>query len=100
MHQRACSIAYRFMGWSYSEAQVRRWYATKRADWDWGRVAVHGDDIVAFAAAIRGHLDQLFVDPACQRGGIGRTLLQAMLDRGIRPVTLTVYAENLPARAF
>jgi hypothetical protein len=39
IHCRACRIAYRFMGWAFTEAQVRDWYAGKLAQWDWGRAA-------------------------------------------------------------
>ena len=34
VHLRACRIAYRFMGWSYGEDQIRRWYAGKFPQWD------------------------------------------------------------------
>jgi hypothetical protein len=39
IHCRACRIAYRFMGWAFTEAQVRDGYAGKLAQWDWGRAA-------------------------------------------------------------
>ncbi len=100
VHWRACRIAYRFMGWSYSEDEVRRWYAGKLDQWDWGRVACAGEAVIGFAAATGAHLDQLFVDPDHQRAGIGSALLQALLERGLRPVTLSVFAQNAPARAF
>ena len=35
-----------------------------------------------------------------QGRGIGRTLAQAQIDRGIRPVTLEVFEDNAPARAL
>lgn len=100
VHWRACRIAYRFMGWSYSLDEVRRWYADKMKEWDWGQVACVGETVVAFVAASGAHLDQLFVDPDHQRAGLGGALLSAMLERRLRPVTLCVFAENRPARAF
>jgi ribosomal protein S18 acetylase RimI-like enzyme len=100
VHWRACRIAYRFMNWSYSEGEVRRWYAGKLDQWDWGRVAWAGESVAGFIAASGAHLDQLFVDPDHQRAGIGSALLRALLERGQRPVTLNVFALNAPARAF
>jgi ribosomal protein S18 acetylase RimI-like enzyme len=100
VHWRACRIAYRFMSWSYSEHEVRRWYSDKMKEWDWGQTACARDAVVAFLAASGAHIDQLFVDPDHQRDGLGSTLLTAMLDRRLRPATLCVFAENRPARAF
>jgi GNAT superfamily N-acetyltransferase len=100
VHWRACRVAYRFMSWSYSEDEVRRWYAGKLEAWDWGQVVCAGDAIVAYLAATGAHIDQLFVDPDHQRAGIGTALLGAMLERRLRPATLHVFARNAPARAF
>jgi GNAT superfamily N-acetyltransferase len=100
IHWRACRIAYRFMGWSYGEDEVRRWYAGKLPQWDWGRVACAGGSVVGYLAAIGAHVDQLFVDPDHQGAGIGSALLRAMLARGPWPATLQVFALNAPARAF
>ena len=100
VHWRACRIAYRFMAWSCAEDQVRRWYAQKMREWDWARVGCAGEVVVGHLAAIGVHVDQLFVDPDHQRPGLGSALLSAMLDRGLRPVTLSVFAENVPARVF
>lgn len=100
IHCRACRIAYRFMGWSYGEDQVRLWYAGKFPQWDWGRVACEDGRPVGYIAAIGPHVDQLFVDPDHWRGGVGTSLLEAMLARGLRPTTLDVFARNAPARAF
>lgn len=100
VHWRACRTAYRFMNWSYTEDEVRRWYAGKRKDWDWGQVVCAQDTIVAYLAANGAHIDQLFVDPDHQRTGLGSALLAAMLERRLRPATLHVFAENRPARAF
>ena len=100
VHWRACRIAYRFMGWSYTEDQVRAWYADKLKEWDWGQVACADEAVVAFIAARGAHVDQLFVDPDHQGASFGGALLSAMLERRLRPVTLWVFAENRPARAF
>lgn len=100
VHWRACRIAYRFMAWSYSLDEVRCWYADKMSGWDWGQVGCAGEAVVAFIAASGPHLDQLFVDPDHQRAGLGSVLLSAMLERGLRPVTLHVSADNHPARQF
>jgi ribosomal protein S18 acetylase RimI-like enzyme len=100
VHWRACRVAYRFMNWSYGEDQVRRWYAGKLAEWDWGRVVCDGGRVLGFLAAIGPHIDQLFIDPDHQRAGIGTSLLDAMLERRLRPATLHVFALNAPARAL
>jgi ribosomal protein S18 acetylase RimI-like enzyme len=100
VHWRACRTAYRFVDWSYTEDEVRRWYAGKLEEWDWGQVVCAEDMIVAYLAASGAHIDQLFVDPDHQRAGLGSVLLTAMLERRLRPATLHVFAENGPARAF
>jgi len=97
-HWRACRIAYRFMGWSYSLDEVRRWYGDRMQGWDWAQVACAGEAVVGFVAATGAHVDQLFVDPDHQRAGLGSALLRAMLERRLRPVTLDVFAANRPAR--
>jgi ribosomal protein S18 acetylase RimI-like enzyme len=88
------------MSWSYTEDEVRHWNAGKFEAWDWGQVVCAEDLIVAYLAASGAHIDQLFVDPDHQRAGIGRTLLTAMLARGLRPATLQVFALNAPTRRF
>ncbi len=99
VHWRACRVAYRFVNWSYTEDECRRWYAGKFADWDWGRVARADDGaVVAFVAMMGAHIDQLFVDPDHQGVGLGGALLAAALARGLRPATLHVFAENRRGR--
>jgi ribosomal protein S18 acetylase RimI-like enzyme len=96
------------MSWSYTEDEVRQWYAGKLDEWDWGQVVCAQDMVVAYLAASGAHIDQLFVDPDHQRAGLGSALLTAMLERRLtamlerrlRPATLHVFAENRPARAF
>ena len=88
------------MGWSYTLADVRSWYACKFPEWDWGRVAVDGGTAVGFIAMRSGLVDQLFVHPDAQRRGVGSTLLDFAIRRGIRPVTLHVFEKNASARRF
>ncbi len=100
VHWRACRVAYRFMDWSYTLDEVRRWYAGKLSEWDWAHVVTVDSEIVAYLAATGAHVDQLFVDPDHQGAGHGRLLLEIMLARGLRPVTLHVLADNRPTRRF
>ena len=100
VHWRACRLAYGFMDWSYGLDEVRDWYAAKIQAWDWGLVVCEERAVVAYIAALGGHVDQLFVDPDHQRRGLGSALLGAMLARGLRPATLCVHAGNAPARAL
>ena len=100
VHRRACLIAYRFMNWSYTEEQVRHWYAGKMPEWDWALAACSGEQLVAYIGMVGAHIDQLFVDPDHQRSGLGTRLLCSALERGLRPATLHVFAENAPARAL
>jgi ribosomal protein S18 acetylase RimI-like enzyme len=99
IHADACRIAYRFMNWNYPLEEVRRWYEEEKSPrWDWGAVAQQNGEAVGFVAMIGGHIDQLFVRPDAQGRGIGTSLLEASLARGIRPATLNVFEQNLPAR--
>jgi ribosomal protein S18 acetylase RimI-like enzyme len=101
VHHRACLIAYRFMNWSYSVAEVEAWYAEKFVKWSWTRAAFDSDDtMVGFIALIDRHLDQLFVDPAYQGRGVGSMLLVSALKAAPGRITLDVFEENSSARAF
>jgi len=100
VHWRACSIAYRFMHWAYTEPQVRQWYAGKIAEWDWGLVGCAPTGIAGFVASIGDHVDQLFVDPDFQGQGLGARLLTAALQRIPGRATLHVFEGNAPARAM
>jgi putative acetyltransferase len=99
VHRRACLIAYAFMNWAYSEAEVRAWYAGKFPEWDWGEVAEDATHVVGFIATTGTHIDQLFVDPDFQKCGIGTALLTSAL-RGIPAATLNVFEQNVSARRF
>jgi len=100
VHRAACLLAYRFMNWDHAVDEIATWYAGKFADWDYARVVTRDGEVVAYLAATKGLVDQLFVSPDVQGQGIGRRLLEAYLARGVRPVTLEVFEDNLPARRF
>jgi ribosomal protein S18 acetylase RimI-like enzyme len=100
VHWRACRIAYTFMNWSYSEADVYDWYATRQATWDWGLVASDRGTVAGFIAACGSVIDQLFIDPHYQRRGIGKSLLTAAIAELREPQTLHVFEANTPARLF
>jgi len=91
-------MAYRFMGWDHPLDEIETWYGGKFPGWDFARVAECEGRVVGYLGAAGGLLDDLFIDPAFHRRGIGKTLLQAQLDRDIRPVTLEVFEQNAPAR--
>lgn len=100
IHHRACLIAYVFMNWCYPLDEVERWYAGKFAEWSWTLAAFDGDAMAGFIALRDRHIDQLYVDPAHQRGGIGSALLGAALNAVPGRITLDVFEENASARAF
>jgi ribosomal protein S18 acetylase RimI-like enzyme len=100
IHRRACLIAYAFMNWSYSESDVRNWYAEKFQDWDWGLIGEQDSTAVGFIAVSGAHLDQLFVDPDYQRRGLGTYLLREALGRAPSVATLNVFEQNTPACEF
>jgi ribosomal protein S18 acetylase RimI-like enzyme len=100
VHHRACLIAYRFMNWSYSLQQVEAWYSRKFAEWTWTLAAVEADVVVGFIALRDRHVDQLYVDPSHQRGGIGSALLGRALANAPGRTTLDVFEDNQSARAF
>ena len=89
------------MSWSYTEDEVRHWYAGKLEDWDWGQVVCAEDMIVAYLAASGPHIDQLFVDPDHQGAGLGSALLAAMLERRLRRRRCTCLRRTgLPVRSM
>jgi putative acetyltransferase len=100
IHTDACTIAYAFMGWDHSLAEVREWYDDKVGAWDWALVAEQHGEVVGYVAMAGAHIDQFFVAPVRQGQGVGRQLFAAALARGIRPLTLDVFEENHAARAF
>ena len=100
VHRRACLVGYAFMGWDYPLDVIEAWYVGKYPGWDFARIAECDGRVAGYLGAAGGLLDDLFIDPAFQRLGIGRALVAAQLARGIRPVTLEVYEDNAPARAL
>jgi chorismate mutase/ribosomal protein S18 acetylase RimI-like enzyme len=83
----------------HAPAAVRGWLAGRMGgDEFW--VAEAGSRIVGYARFGPGWLDDLYVDPAHARRGIGTALLglvQARLQEGF---CLWVFEENVPAREF
>ena len=100
VHYRACLIAYRFMNWSYSLAEVEAWYATKFSSWTWTQAAFDADGMTGFIALIDRHVDQLFIDPVHQGSGVGSMLLASAIKNQPGRLTLDVFEENRSARAF
>jgi ribosomal protein S18 acetylase RimI-like enzyme len=101
VHRRACLIAYRFINWRYPLDEVERWYAGKFAEWTWTLAAFDRDAGMAGFIALRDrHVDQLYVDPAQQRSGVGSVLLAKAIASAPGRITLHVFEENAPARAF
>ena len=95
IHHRACLIAYRFMNWRYSLDQVERWYSGKFAEWTWTLAALGSDaGIAGFIALVDGHVDQLYVDPAHQRGGAGSSLLGEAIKAVPGGIALDVFEET------
>jgi ribosomal protein S18 acetylase RimI-like enzyme len=101
VHHRACLIAYRFIDWHYSLQEVVHWYSGKFAEWTWTLAAFDGDAAMAGFIALRDrHVDQLYIDPSQQRSGIGSKLLGKALEAVPGRITLDVFEQNTPARAF
>lgn len=100
VHRAACLVGYRFMDWDYPLPMIEAWYAGKFPGWDFTRIAECEGRVAGYLGAVGGLLDDLFIDPAYQRRGIGRSLVGAQVARGIRPVSLEVFEENAPARAL
>lgn len=101
VHCRACQIAYRFMNWSYSLADVMEWHEGRLPQWTWASAAVDENGVIAGYIALKGrHIDQLFIDPVVQQAGLGSRLLCLAIDTFPGPLTLDVFEDNTPARAF
>jgi ribosomal protein S18 acetylase RimI-like enzyme len=100
VHHRACLIAYAFMNWRYPIDEVERWYSGKFAEWTWTLAALEAGVMAGFIALRGSHIDQLYVDPAHQRRGIGSLLLDQAVETTLGRITLDVFEENIGARAF
>ena len=80
-------------------AEVRAHLAARLGDSEsW--VAESEGSVVGYARFTRTWLDDLYVDPARQRGGVGSALLDLVKARHPHGFGLWVFAENAPARAF
>lgn len=63
-------------------------------------VAVNEDRIVGFIGLKPHELSFLYVDPAFQKRGIGKKLIEFALDQLERPIKLDVFTDNLAAKAL
>ena len=94
----------------YSEAQVLAWVPSDEAVTAWperlaGRFVVVVEEarqILGFGdVAADGHIDQFYVHADHQRRGVGRRILEALIDRARGAGTARLYSEvSLTARAF
>ncbi len=94
-----------FVHLAHSEEAVRSWIRDRLVPTHRTLVAVHCETVVAMMAYSGDGeffwIDQLYVDPAHARHGMGTLLLE----RGIalaagRPIRLYTFQENQPARRF
>jgi chorismate mutase/GNAT superfamily N-acetyltransferase len=81
-------------------ADARRWVLGWELDPREVWLAVSDDDVVGFATLEASWLSGLYVDPACQRSGIGGTLLDVVKAQRPGGFALWVFESNQPARAF
>ncbi|MSP48860.1 MAG: GNAT family N-acetyltransferase [Alphaproteobacteria bacterium] len=83
-----------------SLAQRPRAFFAERFTQQWPEVVVALTDerIVGFSLVRQGHIDMLFVDPAAQARGIGKTLLAEAEANGA--TTLECFRNNRQARDF
>jgi len=63
-------------------------------------VAQSSDRVLGFAALAGHWLEQLYVDPEAQSGGVGRALLDAVKDCSPEGLMLHVFTRNVRARRF
>jgi putative acetyltransferase len=61
-------------------------------------VAISEGTLLGFSLMANGHIDMLFVDPACQGSGVGRRLLAEAEARGAS--SLECFRANFAARRF
>lgn len=98
-------------GWGYAESECgwRRAIRDAESSPNLILVAVEQDQIIGVAASEaaspgRAEVGALYVDPAHQRRGVGRELLQAIADhyrgRGVHRLCLAVLTGNGEARRF
>lgn len=87
----------------HPDDDVRRWLRERLADDAPGHeawVAEIGGLPVGYARTTPGWLDDLYVQPAHQGGGVGRALLELVTARQPGGFCLWVFEANTPARSF
>lgn len=87
----------------HPDDDVRRWLRERLADEAPGHeawVAEIGGLPVGYARTTPGWLDDLYVQPAHQGGGVGRALLELVTARQPGGFCLWVFEANTPARSF
>ena len=67
---------------------------------EWMLVAEIGERVVGYVAVSRTHVENLYVDPASQGLGVGRSLLRAVEQRVVGPITLRCLLVNTRARSL
>lgn len=83
----------------HPDASLAPFLATRiGADEVW--VAEAGERVVGYARHTATWLDDLYVDPAAARRGVGSVLLEVVKDRLPDGFCLWVFESNTPARAF
>ena len=63
-------------------------------------LAMEGSEVVGLLALAGGDIDQLYVEPRCQRRGIGSALLERAKEISPKEITLYTHQRNERARAF
>ncbi len=112
MKDLAPPAAYAALDEAYRTAQWTRMFALSGPDDLW-LVCERGGDLVGFGGACaptyesfagRGEIRFLYIDPSCQRRGLGRQFLSRLarhlIGRGYAAVALSVVEGNAAARAF
>jgi len=112
MKDLAPPAAYAALDETHRTAQWARMLGSPGPDDLW-LVCEHGGDLVGIGGACapthtafagRGEIRFLYIDPLCQRRGLGRQFLsrlaQHLTGRGYHGVALSVVEGNAPARAF
>jgi GNAT superfamily N-acetyltransferase/chorismate mutase len=83
----------------HPEHEVRAWLAARLAE-DEVWVAEADGCVVGYARLTPTWLDDLYVDPAFARQGVGTALLEVVKAQRPRGFCLWVFESNTPARAF
>ncbi len=100
IHTGARAAAMPWLAVVHTEAETERWMADAVLPHQRVRVAAMGGEIIGFAATTDGWLEQLYVEPAHQRRGVGSQLLNDALAATARPLRFWVFQRNGAARRF